>query len=195
MHSHSRTRATIVGEPSPDQVADRRPQRVVDYLLAHESVCVAVGGHEPVGVLAVGTHQDDLRQWQFLPDAPRQLDPVEAGHHQIRDHDVGLLASHDREGLLAICSLGHDGHRVRQRSKEGADDQAVLLIVVDYDDARARPASRCDTMASDHSCASHVPARAGRRDARLRGCAATGQLVGRSCRAEGSPQGGSSLQQ
>jgi len=38
-----------------------------------------------------------------LPDALRQLDPVEAGHDQVRDHEVEPLVSNEREGLLAIA--------------------------------------------------------------------------------------------
>src|SRR6202022_4018228 len=67
---------------------------------------------------------------------PRELDAVEAGHHQVRDHDVGPLTSYERESFLAICSLAHNGHGARHGSKEGAGHLPVIGCIVGYDDGQ-----------------------------------------------------------
>jgi hypothetical protein len=70
---------------------------------------------------------------QFSPDASRQLDSIELGHHEVRDHDVRPLAVHDGECLLTICRLTDDLH-VGHWCEEVANDLAIVLRVVDNDD-------------------------------------------------------------
>jgi hypothetical protein len=65
---------------------------------------------------------------QFEPNAPGHLDPVETGHHQVRDHHVGPLAPHERETLRAARRVTHEGRHVMDRPEETADDQAVFLL-------------------------------------------------------------------
>jgi hypothetical protein len=86
---------------------------------------------------------------KFLPDAPRQLDPVEAGHDQVCDYEVRPLTSHERQGLLAIFSFAYDDDRIRDRTEEGSDHLAVVGCVVGHDDGhRHRPAPSVELVAS-----------------------------------------------
>ena len=111
----------------------------MDHRLAHEHIRAALRGHEAVGILGVGTHEDDSRPRQFLPDVPRQFDTVQSGHDQVCDHEVRPLAVHDGEGLLTICRLTNDPH-VGRWCEEVADDLAILRRIIDDDyGQRTRP--------------------------------------------------------
>ena len=61
-----------------------RQERLEDHLLVHERIRAAVEAMGPGRRLRDRAHEDDPRLRQFLPDAPRQLDPVEVGHDQSR---------------------------------------------------------------------------------------------------------------
>src|SRR4030095_12891517 len=101
---------------------------------------------------------------KFLPDAPRQLDPVEAGHDQVCDYEVRPLTSHERRGLPARFSFPYDDDRVRHRTEEGSDHLAVVGCVVGHDDGhRHRPAPSVRTGRElnatgvpDHACSHGV---------------------------------------
>jgi len=74
-----------------DDLANCREQTGVDQVLAHESVSATHGGDVLLRILGVSAHQEDLPLRSFLLDASRQLQPVEARHHQVRDYDVGAF--------------------------------------------------------------------------------------------------------
>src|SRR5258705_919502 len=102
----------------------------MDHLLAQEHSGAAVRGHETVGILGVGTHEDDHRPRQFLPDVPRQLDAVESGHGQVCDHEVRPLAVRDGQRLLPIGRFTDDPH-VGRYCPEVYVDLAILSRVID----------------------------------------------------------------
>jgi hypothetical protein len=111
--------------------------------------------------------------------------PVEAGHDQVCDYEVGPLTWHERQGLLAIFSFVYDDDRVRHRTEEGSDHLAVVGCVVGHDDGhRHRPApsvrtgrEQNATGVPDHAC-SHgmdLQCEEGATGNNLLACAGTGR--------------------
>lgn len=120
-----------------DDITDSRQKAALKPQLVHNGVSLTHVDNALAG-FGVGRHEDDLRLRPFVLDAPRQLQSVEAGHEQVRDHDVGAFAPYEGEGLLPIRRLAHDGNRVGQRCKEEADEQAVVRVVIRYDNGDRR---------------------------------------------------------
>jgi hypothetical protein len=51
---------------------------------------------------------DDARLRQQLTDLPRRRDPVEDGHLDVHQHDVGPMRRCKRDRLLPVLGLGDD---------------------------------------------------------------------------------------
>jgi hypothetical protein len=91
-----------ITQPRRHQVVDRGQQGIMERPLAHEHVRAAVRGHESVGGLGERADEDDPRLRQLPPDMCGQIDAVEAGHHQVGDHEVWPVESHKAERFLTI---------------------------------------------------------------------------------------------
>jgi hypothetical protein len=63
----------------------------LNQVLVYEPVSATHGGDAPIRILGVSAHHENLRLGPFLLDAPRQIQPVQARHHQVNDYDVGVF--------------------------------------------------------------------------------------------------------
>ena len=106
---------------------------VVDRL---GEVVVAAGietGHDVLG-RCLGCHQDYRDEGQagigFQP--PHHLQPVDLGHHDVEQDQVGQRLAHPGEGLLAV--LSHH-HLVAQAGEAHAQDLDIVGNVIDDQDA------------------------------------------------------------
>jgi hypothetical protein len=90
--------------------------------------------------LAGEEQEGERRQLRIGPDGLEDPVPVEAGHVDVADHDLGGLAADEVEALHSVC--GRQGLMPRVGEDLG-HHAAELGLVVDEDDPRhARDASR-----------------------------------------------------
>jgi hypothetical protein len=106
----------------PDRAAaEQRPhaghQLLIGERLDEVVVGAAVEAPDAVrGGVAGGQHQD--RDLAFGPEPAADLDPVEAGHHHIEDHEVGWSFARTREPFGPVTGGVHVVALVDERAAE-----------------------------------------------------------------------------
>ncbi len=138
----SRDRALLrddlqIGEPHPSHAGVRRPgpsQHCADAcgeFLGDErfgevvvGTCLEAGTHG-VGVGAGGDHDD--RHVAQSADGAADIEPVDAGEHDVDEHDVAGLAGERRDRVLAVGGLRDLPALVLQRQLHRRADSFVVL--------------------------------------------------------------------
>src|SRR5206468_11685446 len=101
--------------------------------LEHETARAGAQRVVDVGVEAESGQDQDAGAWSRTHDASGCLDPVQDGHADVHEHDVGLQAAGCGDRVLAVASLTDDT-RVRLRLEDLAQpDPDERLIVSDQD--------------------------------------------------------------
>ena len=75
------------------------------------------------------------RERRILLELLERRDAVELRHHDVEQHEVGLVLAHARQRLFAV---GRRDHLVAVRLQAHADDIEVLRHVIDGENARRR---------------------------------------------------------
>ncbi len=81
----------------------------------------------PVLFAAVAGEHDDLDSRAALLDAPQHLQPVDAGHLEVEDHDIRLVLLHHLQGRLAV--VGHGRADVTHLQPFGKGLHELALVV------------------------------------------------------------------
>ncbi len=86
------------------------------------------------GVLVVRRDEDDGRHPR-RPDLPHHFEPVELGHLNVEQHDVGLELANHAHGRAAIAALPDDDD-LRMLAEQRAHARARMRLVVGDEHAK-----------------------------------------------------------
>ena len=80
-----------------------------------------------------GREDDDLAAWSGFTQTGQRRQPVEAGHQEVEENDIGLRLGCGRDCLLAV--RGETGELEAVRTQQRAESFARERMVVDYENA------------------------------------------------------------
>src|SRR6185295_105048 len=91
-----------------DDFVDRAQQVPARLALDDITVDAGVQRLHDVGVLLVHREQDRFGLRVELGDGARRIEPVQSGHRDIEDCDVGLHAPNEGDSFAPVVGLAHD---------------------------------------------------------------------------------------
>ena len=74
-----------------------------------------------------------------LPEQPGCLDPVEARHADVHQHDVGSVPLDQRQGLLAVRGAGEELDAVEEPEQHAEALADEALVIGEHDPDRSDP--------------------------------------------------------